>query len=76
MHVGLFVYLFKVSSNKHSCFTNVETHLPREKPLVCEGEENPAWRVTGSQVSSRQFRQVLNPPLGRYIISSSKGSPI
>ena len=51
-------------------------HMPREKPLEYEGEENPAGRGLGSYVSSPQFRQVLNPPLGRYISSLSRGSPI
>ena len=47
---------------------------PREKPLGYEGEENPAW--SDGQVNSPQLTHVLIPPIGRYTISFSKGSPI
>ena len=62
------ISLFNMYFKSHQ--TNIHVllmvrHMPREKPLEYEGEENPAGRGLGSYVSSPQFRQVLNPPIGR-----------
>ena len=78
MAFDLFIY-FNLKSHQ----TNIHVLLmvrheessPREKPLECAGEKTAACR-SKIYVGSPQCRQVCSPPLGRLIISDSKGSPL